>query len=113
MIRGASIIEVYYSIALKVLADCCVDTLLNSVMGHQKVCTIFDIPRAGTETSLGVISSIIAEASIVSSSIRIFGWANQEGMTSLINVASVRLIHRWRAHTLQWSGCSDGGSVSG
>ena len=93
MIRVSSIIEVYDSIALKVLVNRCANTLLNPVMGHQKVCTMLDIPRAGAETSLSVISSI-AVVSIVSSSIRISGRTNQEWMASLIKVVSVRLIQQ-------------------
>ena len=54
---------------------------------------MLDIPRAGAETSLSVISSI-AVVSIVSSSIRISGRTNQEWMASLIEVVSVRLIQQ-------------------
>ena len=93
MFSVASIIEVYDSIPLKVLANRCLSTLLNPVMGHQKVCTMRDIPRAGPESSLRVISSIVI-GSIVSSSIRIPGWTNQERMASLISVVCARLIQQ-------------------
>jgi hypothetical protein len=53
---------------------------------------MFNVSRAGTEVSLREIGPISADISIVSSSIRISGWANQERLASLIAVASARLI---------------------
>ena len=92
MKRGASIIEVHQSFSIKVVLLRCVDTSLGSVMSYQEICTMFNIPREGTEVSLREISSISAVISIVSSAIRISGWTNQERLTSLIAVASDRLI---------------------
>ena len=67
--RGGAIVEVYQSIALKVVSNCCVDAFLGSVVSYQEVCTMFNIPWNGAEIPLREISSISPDISIVSSAI--------------------------------------------